>query len=585
MASTKIKDFFNGRFFDIPRYQRGYSWERQNIRELFDDIRESIEANSNHYIGTIVLSCSGDEEERFYVVDGQQRITTLTMIINSLVRSLPEADKQFYQRFYIIESGRYRLMPLNRDNEYFIKLLNNDVGVPENKSQRFLRDAIEEINRKVSGISDKLQFLKSIEKLEIMEFVENSEGDAIRIFQTVNDRGKPLSNMEKVKSLLIYFSNRYLNREFDGAINDCFSDIFEYYDDIKHLGEELGINLIKNAEFTEDSLMRYHFVTFSKTNYEPTASFVLQHLKAEFNQLRTNGDFGSLKALINRYCESLKAFFVHCKTVIEKAQSQPRFYKMFVVLNLSATLYPLITQLERLSLLETQLPQPHLNGITFFDLVELIEVRVYKTRATDPKAHIADLVFEMENKTQEHIVERLLWFNSRWMPKEQFQSALCSNIYGNRALNHLFVTYCESLEGRSFTIDELKKIVEKVPNIEHILSQTPNFDPTAFGFQNNEDYIESEHKIGNLTLLEKSLNSGAHNLNPAEKISIYDRSIYGMTKKIATELDTTRRFDKLAILQRTTILADFSAQIWWCEPPSALAANEFELLSALPTEE
>jgi uncharacterized protein with ParB-like and HNH nuclease domain len=68
--------------FEIPKYQRGYAWEIENIRELFDDVIESIKSNSNYYIGTIVLSKSADDE-RFYVVDGQQRITTITLIINS----------------------------------------------------------------------------------------------------------------------------------------------------------------------------------------------------------------------------------------------------------------------------------------------------------------------------------------------------------------------------------------------------------------------------------------------------------------------------------------------------------------------
>jgi len=92
MASMKIKEFFNGRFFEIPRYQRGYAWEVQNIRDLFDDIIESIESNSNHYIGTIVLSKSADDDEKFYVVDGQQRMTTTTLIISSLIKKLSESD-------------------------------------------------------------------------------------------------------------------------------------------------------------------------------------------------------------------------------------------------------------------------------------------------------------------------------------------------------------------------------------------------------------------------------------------------------------------------------------------------------------
>ena len=73
-----------------------------------------------------------------------------------------------------------------------------------------MKEAFEEISFKVSEIKDKKEFLNQIRKLTVMEFTEDSEGDAIRIFQTVNDRGKPLSNLEKAKSLLIYFSNKYL---------------------------------------------------------------------------------------------------------------------------------------------------------------------------------------------------------------------------------------------------------------------------------------------------------------------------------------------------------------------------------------
>jgi len=220
MASIKIKDFFNGRFFEIPKYQRGYAWEVQNIRDLFDDIIESIESNTNHYIGTIVLSKSEDDDEKLYVVDGQQRTTTATLIISALIKKLSEKDAAYYERFYLKEDDRYRITPLSRDQQFLIDLLEAKIGEPQNKSQRFLKDAIEEINFKVDQIDDKLKFLKSVEKLEVMEFVENSEGDAIRIFQTVNDRGKPLSNMEKAKSLLVYFSNRYLHEKLDNTINE-----------------------------------------------------------------------------------------------------------------------------------------------------------------------------------------------------------------------------------------------------------------------------------------------------------------------------------------------------------------------------
>lgn len=567
MASIKIKDFFNGRFFEIPKYQRGYAWEVQNIRELFDDIIESIESNSNHYIGTIVLSKSEDDDEKFYVVDGQQRITTTTLIISALIKELSEKDQAYYERFYLKEDHRYRLTPLNRDCKFLTDLLDNNVGEPQNKSQRFLKDAFEEIKFKVDKIDEKLKFLKSVEKLEVMEFVENSEGDAIRIFQTVNDRGKPLSNMEKAKSLLIYFSNRYLDKKLDNQINDCFSDIFEIYDDIKHLGEELNITLIKNKEFNEDNLMRYHFVTYSDENYDPTASYVLQFLKNKLTNYRNKGKVDGYKDIeffINSYTESLKSFFDNCKKVIERAKNDPKYFKLFVILNLSATLYPLIIKLEMLNLLDKKLENDEFKNFTFYDLVELIEVRVYKTRGTDPKADISRLVYNIDNKFPIDIQYWLIWFNGRWMPKEEFQSHLFGWFFGNRALNHIFIDYCEKLNDRTYSITELLDISNKNPNIEHILAQTPTFAPRSLGFKNKEDFIEYEHKLGNLTILERSLNSSIQNKNAIDKVDAYSKSFFVMTKMIGSEIDSKKTFSKVELQERTKLLAEFCIERWWC---------------------
>jgi len=567
MASIKIKDFFNGRFFEIPKYQRGYAWEIQNIRELFDDVIESIESNSNHYIGTIVLSKSEDDDEKFYVVDGQQRITTTTLIISALIRELTQKDQAYYERFYLKEDERYRLTPLNRDCNFLTNLLESNIGVPQNKSQRFLKDAFEEIKFKVDQIDDKLKFLKSVEKLEVMEFVENSEGDAIRIFQTVNDRGKPLSNMEKAKSLLIYFSNRYLNKKLDNQINDCFSDIFEIYDDIKHLGEDLNITLIKNKEFNEDNLMRYHFVTYSDENYDPTASYVLQFLKNKLTNYRNTGKengYKEIEEFINLYTESLKAFFNNCKKVIERAKTDVKYFKLFVILNLSATLYPLIVKLEMLELLDKELENEEYEGFTFYNLVELIEVRIYKTRGTDPKADISRLVYNIDNKPTADIQSWLIWFNGRWMPKEEFQSNLFSVVYGNRALNHIFINYCEKLNKREFTISELLNISNKSPNIEHVLSQTPTFTPRSLGFKNKEDFVDYEHNLGNLTILEKSLNSSIQNKNAIDKVDAYGKSVFIMTKKLGSEIDSKKTFSKAELQERTKMLAEFCLERWWC---------------------
>jgi hypothetical protein len=563
MATTKISDFFNGKFFEIPKYQRGYAWDRQNIRELFDDINESIDSNSNHYIGTIVLSKDKNNPDKYFIVDGQQRITTISMIIQALVDCLDENNKAFYYRFYIKEDDNYRLLPLNRDKKYFVNLLDKNILEPENKSQRALKDAMEEIKFKIQTIENKLAFLKSVERLQIMEFIENTEGDAIRIFQTVNDRGKLLSNMEKVKSLLIYFSNRYISGKLDQKISEDFSEVFEIYDDLKKLGEELNITIIKNKVFSEDTIMSYHFISFSTENYAPTPEFVLQRLKDKLSENRTKEN--ELEEFIVKYVYSLKEFFLAAKTVLMKVDTNEKYYKLFSILQISATLYPLIIKLETLNKLDIIIKLSEDRNVVLVDLIELIDVRVYKTRGTDPKAQIARFTCELVTMTNENIAQWLIWFNTQWMSKEQFQVSLNSNIFGNRALNFMFLNYCEYISSKTYTIDELKKINALNANIEHILSQSPNFAPVALGFTDEEDYINYEHRLGNLTLLEKSLNSSVQNKTAIEKVDYYDKSYLVITKKLGSEINGLKGFTKKDLKDRTKIMAEYVSKRWWCE--------------------
>jgi hypothetical protein len=578
LASIKVKDFFNGRFFEIPKYQRGFAWEVQNVRDLFDDITESIESNSNHYIGTVVLSKDRLDDEKFHVVDGQQRITTISMIIKALVGHLEASDKAYYERFYLREGERIRLTPLNRDRDFFSNLMNDVVSDPKSKSQRALMAAASEISLRLEKIQDKLAFLKSVEKLEVMEFVENSEGDAIRIFQTVNDRGKLLSNMEKAKSLLIYFSNRYLEKALDDEINDRFSEMFEVYDDIKIIGERVNVTLIKNKEFDEDSIMRYHFITFSNENYDPTAAYVLKYLKNKLTALRSsaNGDYSKIRTFISSYVSSLDSFFGAMLLLLQRAEAYVGYYKVFSILQLSATLYPLIIKMEMMNLLDENIPSAVSSQTTFLDLIELIDVRVYKTRGTDPKADIARFTYDVSRKTPDEIESWLLWFNNRWMSKEEFQAAFTSNIFGNRSLNHVFISYCEVLRGAKFSIEELKKISDLNPNIEHILSQTPNFDPTAFGFTDEEDYINHEHRLGNLSILERSFNSSIQNKAAVDKVDTYDRSFFVVMRDVSTHIYSQRGFNKTNIMERTKKLAEYCTSRWWAELGSMhyLPSNE-----------
>ena len=275
-----------------------------------------------------------------------------------------------------------------------------------------------------------------------------------------------------------------------------------------------------------------------------------------------------MSSFINRYIGSLKSFFSNLNDIISKVEIDTRYYKLFVILNLSATLYPLIVKLQEKGLLEKDLVGPKFVGKKFFDLVELIDVRVYKIRGTDPKADIVKFVSTIDRKTEAEIQSGLLWFNTKWMSKEQFNSNLSVNIYPNASLPFIFVDYCESIRKKEYSLEELQKIVATIPTIEHVLSQTPDFKPESLGFKDMEEFVSYEHRLGNLSLLEKSINSTVQKKVPLLKVELgYDKSRFEMTKKLASDITATQKFEKQDVTDRTVVLKDFCVKRWWADVP------------------
>ncbi|MFZ6801876.1 DUF262 domain-containing protein [Undibacterium sp. Di24W] len=561
-----LKQFFSSKVFNIPKYQRSYAWEKQNVRELYEDIQEAIDTKASHYIGTVVLAKTEDDE-LFNIVDGQQRITTLVMFISVIIKKLQEKeDRDFYGRYYIKERNQFKLTPLERDKEFYFNLLESkDDLVPKNKSQRLILDAYSEMESIVDlSIEAPLKFLKAIESLSILEFVEENESDAIRIFQTVNDRGRELSRMDKMKSLLFYFSNKYLSQKYDDAINDKFGEIFELYDDIKLIGTDQKINVISSKSFNEDELLRHHHICFSEESYEPTSQHVLDDVKHKLTSLRKNTDTLLLDEYLINYLNSLLEYIQAFKQIIARTVDQADYYKLFSILGLSATYYPAITQLEKNGFLGQILPD---KNISVLKMVEIIDVRVLKIRDYQGKKHIAELAYSLNSEpwTIEEIQEWLIWFNSFELKDDRFRDYLTTGDYYKQTglLRTLFIDYCERLTNKVYSIEKLKEIMKNEPTIEHILSQTPKFKPRSFGFKDDDDFETNKNLIGNLTILEKKINSSIQNDDLVEKIVGYSKSAFKITSIFATEFSITKSFKKTDLEKRGQALVDDFVKRWW----------------------
>ena len=102
MPSTTISVFFAGKKLQIPGYQRDYAWTRENVNDLFSDIEEAIQLGGSHYLGTFILARESLANSLYEVVDGQQRLTTLTMLLDVLIKKISDSETNvFYVNSFI----------------------------------------------------------------------------------------------------------------------------------------------------------------------------------------------------------------------------------------------------------------------------------------------------------------------------------------------------------------------------------------------------------------------------------------------------------------------------------------------------
>jgi len=566
MEPKTLEIFFTGKAF---------TWGLENVNELFEDIQESIETGTAHYIGTFILSKKG-EEDRFRIVDGQQRLTTLMMLINSFLKNLGkeyEKTKIIYDHLFLRTDNGLKLNILGDNETFFRELLNDNNPSPQNRSQKLLSSAYNHINNRVTGLHELgyhvfLSWLNSIKSLQILEFIEPDEGKAIRIFLTVNDRGIELTNMEKAKSLLISYSNRLLNGKLDQAINAAFGIAFQAYDSIKEIAEDINYNvqLINQQNFTEDSIMRYHFLSFNNEfyDYNATIKYVLDiFLKSTLKRYRD--DSKKLEEFIEKYIEDLQLFFEELLSLLNGMKLDKRYYKLFSILNLSTFLYPLTIRLKARGLLDQAIPNNP--NLTFLDLIENVDVRVYKIYRGTAGKDISILARDAAIASPEEISSRLLAFIKYFAGDAVFRSNLEQDIYKNPALNHILFEYNEELLGKSgYDLQSLVRLNLESPTVEHIFPEEPTFDFPSRGFESEENYLAKIHKLGNLTLLEKWLNSRCWNKTVEEKVrepDLYMRSNFKITQKLLSDIQNKGgSFTSTDIDNRTKILVDFCLRRW-----------------------
>ena len=220
-TEAKLLEFFKkSPQFVIPIYQRTYSWGERECRQLWDDILRTGRNDKviAHFVGSIVYVEKGlysvSSQSPLLVIDGQQRLTTLTLLIESLARSLGDSEPldgfsaKKLRNYYLLnplEEGerRYKLVMSQTDKASLIALLDQ---LPKPKEHSLRVDAnFEFFNERVVESKDEVAALcKGLAKLVIVDISLNRDQDNPQlIFESLNSTGRELSQADLIRNFIL----------------------------------------------------------------------------------------------------------------------------------------------------------------------------------------------------------------------------------------------------------------------------------------------------------------------------------------------------------------------------------------------
>ncbi len=220
--AKKIRELLENTRFYIDYYQRDYKWQKKHVNELLNDLTERFLASydpahersevadyENYFLGSVILS---EKNKKNYIIDGQQRLTTLTLLLIFLRHRIAD------------DSQRSKLLSLIYSDVYGKKSFNIDVDERNSFIQTLLDAEDIEINDKEGSIRNILLRYKDIENLfpddidenaiiffsdwlienvYLVEITAHTDEDAYIIFETMNDRGLSLNPLEMLKGYLL----------------------------------------------------------------------------------------------------------------------------------------------------------------------------------------------------------------------------------------------------------------------------------------------------------------------------------------------------------------------------------------------
>lgn len=536
-----VGHFIADNFLRVPIYQRSFAWEKVNVQELLDDIKNSMP--EDYFIGTIVVTDKGDYYE---IVDGQQRLATIYLFF-AAVRDLLNSQKhdkwKYMESEYLFKEAlrdeeKQQKLKLNAtDNEFLLnRILNTNSSFPSSKeSHRRILEAYQEIKSFVEskiqssgldGLFDLIEFVRK--QLKIIVVIVPDEVNAFTIFETLNDRGLALSQTDLIKNYLFNKAGDRLGEaqdkwaRFSGAIESALNEeeILQY---IRYFWSS------KNGLVREKELFKE--IKNKITNKNQTITFLSNIERGvELYLAILNPDHPFWKDYPNDCMYSISEL-----NELKLIQPRPLLMAILEIFSSKDDVS------KALRLIVSWSVRNLITGVTGAGTLE----REFSNQAK--------LINDGKIKNFTEFKESI----SRLIPTdEQFKSAFK---IATVSKTYIARYYLRKLEEAYIGSEELRPLqdTEKV-NLEHILPENPkdlSRDWPEFDEVSHKTYVR---RIGNLTLISTKLNEKAANGSFADKKQFYEKSEIEITKMIFAY----DKWSPTSIENRQEEFANKALQVW-----------------------
>lgn len=587
------KVFFQPARLIVPLFQRPYVWSRELQWEpLWQDIERLTELlgknpTATHFLGAFVVQQLPTElghMPAWSVIDGQQRLTTLQILLDALHAQLVARGETLLagQVEPLIENppafrkgpdDQYKVWPTNHDRAGFASVMSAIAPLDYSKvvasklaeAHEFFGKAIGDwlTDGRDPGASAHLLVTAVTAQLELVSIRLDPNEDAQAIFETLNARGVPLSAADLIKNFV--FQN-YVGT--DAQVETA------YHDSWAELETPWWVTLVTAGRVTHprSSWFLWHWLRARKLE-----DFPIRELFSQFKEYVTSGSHSLTKLL-----PEIKSAADSYRAVIEGSQqpngplTRAQWFSYRVGTLDSEVVRPLLIWLDE----EPQSDVPDADKTQIFKLLESWFVRraIVKAPSQGANRFIVDLMLQLSRQSHDRLaveVESYLASNKTpvgyWPDDVEVTAALKGAPAYNKYLRVRLRMILEALEDHrrgypDWTAMGMGPVARGIGTVEHLLPQKwrPNW-PTQWPADEAEAKATTRdrmlHELGNLTLVTQKLNSKVSNGSWAAKVAHFQHVNDVLLTNDVIQLAPTV-WDERSIADRTAALAASILEVW-----------------------